>query len=307
MLREQFKSYIELRRSLGNKLKDTERQLGLFVDYLEKRGEKYITNQNASAWSNMSSSSYAKDIRMLRVIQLAKYLHLEDNRHQIPSRELFKHKYERPLPYIYSKKEINLILSSFKKIRRQPNANPYRPEIFITLIGLLACTGMRISEALELKCDDIKEGGILHIQDTKFGKSRYVPLHPSALVELEKYLVLRNKISTNHNYLFTGMHGIKLYPKAVQWRFLATIRELGIGKGRKQTPRIHDLRHTFATRALEKCSNNRDLIAKHFVALSTYLGHVDIKSTYWYLEATPALMKKLSIDAESFFLKGDKV
>jgi integrase/recombinase XerD len=305
MLTSQVKTYIELRQTLGYKLRETKRELDTYSKFLESKGQFRITTVNASEWANLAPSPYARERRMRHIVQLAQYLRLEDASQEIPSRELFKHEYARPLPYIYSPEDIEMLLLEAKRIRRQPKTNPIRPEVFVTLIGLIASTGMRISEALGLQFKDIINGEVLHIRQTKFGKSRYVPLHPTAVVELNKYLAVRASIPVpDHGYLFIGMGGKKLSEKMAQWTFAEILSRTKIAKDRKRRPRIHDLRHTFATRALEQCPTDRETVAAHFVALSTYLGHVDIKSTYWYLEATPGLMKQLSIIAEEFFAKG---
>lgn len=242
---------------------------------------------------------------MRHVVQLAQYLRLVNLSQEIPSRELYKHEYARPLPYIYSPDEIEVLLLEAQRIRRQPKTNPIRPEVFLTLIGLIASTGMRVSEALGLQFKDIIDEEVLHIRQTKFGKSRYVPLHSTVVVELKKYLEVRGSIPVpDQEYLFIDMNGKKLSEKMAQWTFAEILTRTKIAEDRKRRPRIHDLRHTFATRALEQCPTDRESGAAHFVALSTYLGHADIKSTYWYLEATPGLMEQLSIIAEEFFAKG---
>jgi integrase/recombinase XerD len=232
---------------------------------------------------------------------LARFLKLEDPIHEVPSRELYKHQYARPLPYIYSEDEIAKLLIGAGKLRPQPCTNPIRPEVFVMLLGLIASTGMRISEALKLRTSDIGHDGTLHIRQTKFGKSRYVPIHASVAVKLQDYLGVRKRVTApDHDFFFTGMNGRRLTERTTEWTFSKILKSTGIGEARQRKPRIHDLRHTFATRALERCPSDRKLITKHFVALSTYLGHVDIKSTYWYLEATPELMGQLAVQAEEF-------
>jgi integrase/recombinase XerD len=307
MITTQIKKYIEIRQTLGYKLRETKRELNTYSKFLESRAEFRITSTNASDWANQAPSPYARERRMRHVVQLAEYLRQEDASQEIPSRELFKYEYARPLPYIYSPEEIEMLLQEAKRIRRQPKTNPIRPEVFFTFIGLIASTGMRISEALGLQLKDIINEDVLHIRQTKFGKSRYIPLHPTVVIELKKYLEVRLSIpAPDHCYLFIGMNGKKLTDKMAHWTFVEILTRTKIAKDRKRRPRIHDLRHTFATRALEQCPTDRESVAEHFVALSTYLGHVDIKSTYWYLEATPELMEQLSIVAEEFFSKGGR-
>ncbi len=305
MLIDGYNRYITLRQSLGYKVRDEKRQLKIFTNFLTSRSETHITSENAAEWANLALSPYARDRRMHLIVLLAKFLKAEDSRHVIPSRELFKHRYERPLPFIYSKKEIELLMLEANKLRRQPNVNPIRPEVFVTFLGLIASTGMRISEALKLRVSDIKPNGVLHIRDSKFNKSRYVPLHTTVLAQVESYLKIRSAVATlAHDHLFIGFKGLRLSEKMAGWTFLQILRRTNIGINHKTKPRIHDLRHTFATRSLEQCQNDRTSINKHLVALSTYLGHVDIKSTYWYLESTPELMSQLANEAENFIVNG---
>ena len=178
MLVDGINHYIELRQSLGYKLREQKLVLHSFAKFLEKCGETHITSKNAEAWSNLAPSPYARDRRMRHIVMLARFLKFEDPVHEIPSRELFKHQYVRPLPYIYSKEEILELMTEAGKLRRQPNANPLRPEVFVTVLGLITATGLRISEALKLKLGDIGEDGVLFIRQTKFGKSRKSPTCP---------------------------------------------------------------------------------------------------------------------------------
>ena len=166
------------------------------------------------------------------------------------------------------------------------------------LFGLIAATGLRVSEALALRLDDIQPGGVLHIRETKFRKSRLVPLHVTVVEALERYLDVRSQHAGESDWLFPSVEHRKLYPTTVNNMFRSILRRAGIALERHPRPRIHDLRHTFATRALEQCGAQRGMVARHFVALSTYLGHADIRNTYWYLEATPEMMTDIASAAE---------
>ena len=139
---------------------------------------------------------------------------------------------------------------------------------------------------------------MLHIRETKFGKSRLVPLHPTVAEALDRYLTLRRRVAGECEYLFPSVQHRALCPSTVNDTFRRLLRRAGIAPDRAKRPRIHDLRHTFATRVLEQCGAERGEVARHFVALSTYLGHADIRHTYWYLQATPELMTDISAAAE---------
>ena len=152
----------------------------------------------------------------------------------------------------------------------------------------------------------IMPDGTLYIRRTKFGKSRLVPLHESVLEKLQNYLILRQNRPTTDDHVFISAHNTRLASSTVNYTFRGILKIADVAPTRKKRPRIHDLRHTFATRALEKCATDRGSVAKNFVALSTYLGHVDIKQTYWYLEATPDLMNEIAVISEVFAMGGEK-
>jgi integrase len=172
------------------------------------------------------------------------------------------------------------------------------------LFGLIAATGLRITEALELRLGDILPGGILHIRETKFRKSRLTPLHLSVREALDRYLALRRDFVGLVDCLFLSARGGRLSYAVVNKAFREIIRVAGIAPGRTRRPRIHDLRHTFATRVLEQCGAGRETIARHAVALMTYMGHSDLRYTYWYLQATPELMAGIAAAAEAL-MAGD--
>jgi len=153
-------------------------------------------------------------------------------------------------------------------------------------------------EAIALRVDDVWPDGVLNIRETKFRKSRLVPLHPTVADALSRYLERRRRIAADCNYLFPSVQHRALCPGTVNDTFRRLLRRTNIAPGRKRQPRIHDLRHTFATRVLEQCGADRGEVARHFVALSTYLGHADIRDTYWYLQATPEMMTDIAAAAE---------
>ena len=168
----------------------------------------------------------------------------------------------------------------------------------VMLFGLIAATGLRVSEALALRLDDIEPGGVLHIRETKFRKNRLVPLHATVIEALDLYIEVRRQRAGESDWLFPSVQHREMCPTIVNYTFRCILRRAGIALARGQQPRIHDLRHTFATRALERCGAERGVVARHFVALSTYLGHADIRNTYWYLQATPEMMTDIAAAAE---------
>jgi integrase len=172
--------------------------------------------------------------------------------------------------------------------------------VYATLLGLIAATGLRVSEALDLRLGDVLADGVLLIRQTKFGKTRHVPLHPTAVEVLDQYLAVRRRLAVTDDHVFVSASDQRIASSTVNYTFRRVLRLAGVTTMRPRPPRIHDLRHTFATRALEQCATQREAVARHFVALATYLGHADITKTYWYLEATPDLMGALARAAEAF-------
>ena len=214
---------------------------------------------------------------------------------------LFAERVSRPVPYIYTRDELVRILDAAGQLRPQ-KPNPLRQQLYVMLFGLIAATGLRVSEALELRLGDVLAGGVLHIRDTKFGKSRLVPLHTTVVLALDRYLDRRRLVAGSDDHLFPSVNGKVLASSTVNYTFRCVLRVANIAPERSRRPRIHDLRHSFATHVLEQCNTERDAVARHFVALATYLGHVDIKHTYWYLQATPELMTDIAAAAETLIM-----
>lgn len=179
-----------------------------------------------------------------------------------------------------------------------------RPHAYVTLLGLIASTGLRISEALALRLDDITGVGLV-ILETKFRKSRLVPLHPTTRAALDVYLRKRAKYAVDDDAVFLSEWRTQMKYPTVLTTFLTLVRQIGIHRGPgKPGPRIHDLRHAFAVRSLEQCAGSREDVARHALALSTYLGHAHVADTYWYLQATPKLLADIAKRAESLTKRG---
>jgi integrase/recombinase XerD len=298
MLSGDVDRYIGLRRTLGYKLRIPERHLRAFVSYATSRGEAHIRTATVLTWVAAAGQTQEARAERFRSLGLfARFLHAEDPRHEILGRNPFAVRKTRPVPYIYTPDEIARILDAAGKLRHQ-RPNPLRRELYITIFGLIAATGLRISEAIALHVDDVWPDGVLYIRETKFCKSRLVPLHPTVVDALGRYLEKRQRIAADCDYLFPSVRHRALCPTTVNDTFRSLLLRANIAPGRKRQPRIHDLRHAFATRVLEQCGADRGEVSRHFVALSTYLGHVNIQQTYWYLQATPEMMTDIAAAAE---------
>ena len=175
-----------------------------------------------------------------------------------------------------------------------------RRRTYGTLFALLACTGLRVSEAIRLRYEDITPDGLV-IRGTKFRKSRLVPLHETARAGLERYLEQRRAYAPLDDHVFVSLRRKPLLVKDVETAFHTAVKAIGLPCAPvRPRPTPHSLRHSFAVRALEACPDGRDHITKHMLALSTYLGHGNVAHTYWYLEATPDLMRNIAERCESF-------
>ncbi len=295
MLIAHAERYISLRQTLGFKLKDLSGNLSAFARFADDRGDTHIRAATAVDWATAAHSPHARYIRLRDVTRLARFLHAEDPIHEVPANP-FHAPTRRRLPYIYTPAEILQLLEGANRLRR---TYPFRRQVYGTLLGLIAATGLRISEALDLRFCDVLPDGVLQIRHTKFGKSRLIPLHPTAVKALDQYLEQRRRLAVTDDHVFLSAGNRRISSGMVEYTFRRIRRLAGIAPSRTRPPRIHDLRHTFATRALERCSTRRDAVARHFVALSTYMGHTDIAHTYWYLEATPELMTGIAAAAEA--------
>ena len=299
MLKKAVERYIGLRHATGFKFEKPAKLLRSFAEFAAAKGETLVKTATAIEWAASGSTPGQRGIRLRAVVNFARHLKAENSAHEVPPAGVFVIKSNRPAPYIYTSDEIARILDAASQLRRCV-ITPLRAELYQTMFGLIAATGIRIGEALRLCFDDLLPNGILRIRNTKFTKSRLVPLHPTVLEALNRYIVLRRRINTRNPHLFLGGDTKPLHPTCASQTFAVLLRRAGIAPGHARRPRIHDLRHTFATRVLRQCDEKPDAVARNFVALSTYLGHVDVAATYWYLEATPDMMGDIAASAEAF-------
>jgi integrase len=303
MLMKKVDDYLALRRAAGYALEVPEYHLHNFARFAAQRRETLICTPTVIEWASQAPSLNQREHRLQIVLRFARHLQAEDPRHEVPPRGVFRRRRTRPAPYIWTPQEVTLLLQAAARLEPQDSL---RPHMYSTLFALLYVTGLRISEALALELDDFDSETLL-IRETKFKKSRRIPLHQTAVAGLQRYLEHRRRFITEHKFLFISVRGRRLDRSSVSWVFRRLLIIIGLSPGQQgRRPRIHDLRHAFATRALETCPEGRDNIGRHTLALSTYLGHTHISDTYWYLEATPTLMRDIANSCEAFIQGGPR-
>jgi len=293
-LEQQLQEYLQLRRSLGHDLADAARLLPGFVAYLESIGARSITIAAALAWATESTDPNRVTTlgprRMTAARGFARYLAGLDSDTQIPPMGVVPYRHRWRQPFIYSPADIDALLD---QARRTLVAPELRVLTYQVLIGLLAATGLRIGEAITLDREDIDwSEGVLQIRESKFGKSRLVPLHVSSLTALEDYARQRDLLQPNcvDRAFFVSRTRKRLCYQVVSQVFRHLADTAGVGTDAPSPPRLHDLRHTFAINVLLGWYRNGGDVQAKMPALSTYLGHREPISTYWYLSAAPELL-----------------
>lgn len=300
MLRPSVDAYLALRRAVGFRLKAEEYLLHDFARWASDRGETHVRTQTATEWAATARSPWQRERRLRSIAGFARHARAEDPRHEVPPIGVFGRRHQRPSPHIYSPEELQRLLDAASRLAP---IWPLRAQVFTTLFGLLAATGLRISEALALQLGDVTPDGLV-IRKTKFNKTRLVPMHPTATSALGSYLDLRRRSRPASDYVFVSPKGGRLSHSTVMKWFLRLARQVGLRSSPgTRGPRIHDLRHTFAVRSLEACPGSGSSVGRHVRALSTYLGHTHVADTCWYLHTTPQLMRSVA-DACERFLEG---
>jgi integrase len=301
MLSKDMTRYVDLHRSLGFRFRIQHSLLKHFVAFAEAHGDAFVRGVRVLDWAAQAPSPPQRRNRLLTVRRFALAMQAEDARHEVPAADALGHgTFERRTPHIYRPDEIAQLMRAAAQL--QP-AGSIRPLMYATLFGLLAATGMRISEALALRLNDVTTDGLI-IRQTKFQKSRLLPLHETTRWALDQYLSVRVRLGTLEEALLVSTTGKAPSYNTVVAIFLRLARSVGLrGAPGQPGPRIHDLRHTFAVRSLERCRHDRDVVARHVVALSTYLGHAHVTDTYWYLHATPILMGQIAEAGEALHLE----
>jgi integrase len=282
--------YLALRRALGFKLRHETWWLPDFVAYLSSHGSTTITTELALRWAQQPADAdpswWAKKLGAIR--RFARYHHACDPRTEVPPADLLPFRARRQTPHIYSDEEFAALL---QEARRLPD--PLTSASYTTLLGLLAATGMRVGEALGLDQQDIDwRQSLLTVRHSKFGKTRQVPVHPSTITALHEYVQARDRLCPRRRTpsFFISRVGTRVIHQNFHHVFLRLIRLSGIGAGPRHRPRLHDLRHSFAVKTLRDWYRAGVDVEQRLPWLSTYLGHVNPTTTYWYLTATPELL-----------------
>lgn len=296
MMVDLVESYLTMRRACGFELKSEGSCLLGFAAYTDTRGLDHVCRETAVEWATLARTVHQRARRIGHVIRFTRFARLEDLRHEMPVAIFGSEKGPRPVPYIMSSVEIQQLVQAAFHL----GGHSMRQHTYGALFSLLACTGLRTSEAIQLRYQDITVDGLV-IRNTKFRKSRLVPIHETARAGLERYLEQRRPYAPADDHVFVSLRRKPLIIKDVETAFYAAAKAVGLPyPPMRPRPTPHSLRHSFAVRSLECCPDGRDHITKHMMALSTYLGHGNVAHTYWYLEATPDLMRSIAERCEAF-------
>lgn len=307
-LAEAADSYLRLRRALGHDLAEAHRLLPRFVAYLEANGATTVTIAAALEWAQEPEAEPGTSVwprRMIVARGFARHLAGIDPATEVPPLGLIPFRQRWRAPYIYAPDEIAALMSQ----ARRTIASPLRAATFETLVGLLAATGLRIGEARRLDRGDIDWAeGVLVVRQSKFGKSRLVPVSASSVEALRAYACCRDELlpQPRATSFFISTAGTPLIYTTVCQVFRALCEGAGVGAGASRRPRIHDLRHTFAVRTLLGWYRADEDVEARLASLSTYLGHRDPRSTYWYLSAAPELLALAAARLEAAQSEGRK-
>lgn len=295
---EALAQYLAVRRALGAKLSEPAVRLSEFADFLKSQGAEFITTELALRWAmqptNAQHATWARRLSMVR--RFAMWLNAADPRTQVPPHRLIGGRQRRNPPHIYTDDEVDRLMAEACRLRSRRRL---RAHTYTTIIGLLAATGLRPGEALALTRSDVDlQSGILLIRESKFGKSRFVPIHASTTTALASYAERRDELGLpfQPDVFFVAENGLPLLASAVRRTFakmsLATgLRAPGTGRRVGRGPRLQDFRHTFATRKLIDWYRAGLDVERELPKLSTYLGHSDVAHTYWYISADPELLQ----------------
>jgi integrase len=291
-LAEHLDDYLQLRRTLGHKLADAHRVLPWFVTFLDQRNTEFVTIEAALAWSlepGLPPRSVVPAHRMMAVRGFARYLSGSDPRTEVPPAGAIRRPRQWRRPFIYTDNDVLAMIEQAQAVIPQP----LRSATYQTLIGLLATTGLRIGEALRLDRGDLDTSqGVLRIRESKFGKSRLVPLDPSAVDALERYDHTRQQLrpAPSTSSFLVSLRGTRVIYETVWPTHRMLCDRAGVGAGSTVTPRIHDHRHSFAVKTLLGWYQEGVDVPSRISWLSTYLGHREPRYTYHYLSAAPDLL-----------------
>jgi len=298
-LRQALKEYLSLRRSLGFKLREAGKGLLDFVTFIEQHRASYITQALALAWAqqptNVQPAHWAQRLSFVR--GFARYRSATDQRTQVPPQGLLPFQPKRARPYLYSDDEIRSLLGAALNMPCRYERGELRPWTYHCVFGLLSVSGLRLGEARNLELQDVDlDAAVLTIRGTKFGKSRLVPLHASTCKVLADYIARRKRhwaARPVSSYLFVSSWGTRLDGGDIHRTFYALSRQIGLrGVSESHGPRLHDMRHAFATNTLVRWYKSDQDPERRLPVLSAYLGHVHVADTQWYLNGSPELMRE---------------
>lgn len=297
-LRDAVEEYVTIRRGLGTELRLSAAALRRFIEFLEHEGSDFVTTELALRWAQQPvrclPATWADRLDVVR--RFATWRSAVDPRTEIPPRRLLPHRRRRNAPYIYTDEEIEQLMAEASRL---PSPTGLRALTYATLFGLLAATGLRPGEAIALEVADVDLlGGVLAVRKTKFGKSRFVPVHDSTRAALADYSEQRDRICRRRltKAFFISERGTQLYHEIAAYTFAKVSRAIGLraptsGRRKGCGPRLMDLRHRFATRKLIDWYRAGLDVEREMPKLATYLGHVHVRHTYWYIEAVPELLQ----------------
>jgi integrase/recombinase XerD len=298
-LRHAVQEYVRMRRALGFKLSEHDTVLLEFVEFLDQHRASYITQALALAWAQRPShtqpASWARRLSIVR--GFAQYRSATDPRTEIPTPGLLPFRPQRARPYLYSDAEIRALLRAALTLPCRYERGRLRPWVYHCLFGLLSVAGLRLGEVRNLELPDVDlEAAVLTIRGAKFGKTRLVPLHRSTCRVLADYLRRRNRHWRQRpvsSYVFVSSQGHRLDSGDIHRTFYALSRQIGLrGPSDRRGPRLHDLRHRFATHTLVRWYRAHQDPERKLPVLSAYLGHVHVADTQWYLSGSPELMRE---------------
>jgi integrase len=289
-------AYLAARRSMGFDLRVDERQLRGFARFADQSGHQGpLTVALAVRWAQSTPRgtrlTWARRLQVLR--PFTKYRAQFEAGTEIIAPNLLGSVYRRLVPHIYTQAEIAALLEAAAQLRPITGLR-LRPRTYVTLFGLLASTGLRISEALALTPTDVDlPEALLTVRKTKFRKSRLVPLHPTTVAALTRYTEARRRRVSDRDIetFLISDRGTPLIERMAQHTFAILRMRLGwIGRGDYPRPRIHDLRHTYVCRALVRAYQQQQSVDHIIDVLATYVGHASVSDTYWYVTAIPELL-----------------
>ena len=302
-----LQEYLSTRRSLGFKMRFEGSALPQFLRFLEKENSSFITTTLALQWATLPDdvqpAQWAHRLAMVRAF--ARFHNALDSRTEIPPQGLLPHRYLRKTPHIYDDTEVSRLLEAASRLE---STTGLRASTYSTLFGLLAVTGMRVSEPIALDLSDVDlNQNILTVRQAKFGKSRLIPLHRSTAGKLGEYRQLRDRVfpGVKSQSFFLSENGKRLAQSTVHSTFVKLSREIGLrAQDESHGPRIHDLRHTFAVKTLIRWYQTDVDVELHMPELTAYLGHTHVNYTYWYISAVPELLSLASSRLTRIYREG---